>query len=301
MNRDFTEVLGNASFLEGSRWHDGRLWVSDCYTQRVLSVNEDGHGQRVEALVPGNPSGLGFLPDGRLLAVSMKDQLIVRRESDGNMVVHADLSGSAKFMINDMVVDPYGRCWVGCLGFDIAAGAPVEAAVLVRVDPDGATSVVADDVWVPNGTVFHDETIVLAETFANRMTAFDVDAAGVLTNRRAWAEFGSLPESRDVVGIISQLEITPDGIAEPDAEGAIWIADAFHARALRIAPGGQVLEEIRMPDGLVFDVSLGGADGHTLFLAVSPGYAEAERRDRRDSVLLATRVDVPLARTPAGV
>ncbi|WP_456697692.1 SMP-30/gluconolactonase/LRE family protein [Aeromicrobium sp. P5_D10] len=294
---DLTIVLKDACFLEGSRWLDGRLWVSDCYTQRVISVEEDGSDARIEAHVPGQPSGLGSLPDGRLLAVSMRDQQIVRREADGTVVTHADLRGIANSQINDMAVDPQGRCWVGCFGFDIAAGAPMDAAVLVRADPDGHAEVVATDVWFPNGAVCDGRTLVVAETFVNRMTAFDVEPDGSLSNRREWARFGDTPTSLELAEVIPVLDVTPDGLAEPDAEGAIWVADAFHGRALRMREGGEVLQEVAVPEGQIYDVTLGGADGRTLFLATSlNGPVEAERDDTRHSTLFATRVDVALAR-----
>jgi sugar lactone lactonase YvrE len=294
---ELSVVLDDACFWEGSRWWDGRLWVSDCYnTHRVLSVAEDGTDARVEAIVPAQPSGLGALPDGRLLAVSMKDQQIVRREVDGTLVTHADLTGVAKGQINDMVVDPRGRCWVGCLGFDIAAGAPMDAAVLVRADPDGHAEVVAEDVWFPNGLVCDGKTLVVAETFVNRMTAFDVEVDGSLTNRREWARFGETPSSLDLAEVIPLLDVAPDGLAEPDTEGAIWVADAFHRRAVRVREGGEVLDEITLAEGQIYDVTLGGADGRTLFLATSlNGPMEAEREDTRHSTLFSSRVDVPLA------
>ncbi|NDV04948.1 SMP-30/gluconolactonase/LRE family protein [Rhodococcus opacus] len=292
---EFSIILKDACFLEGSRWVDGRLWVSDCYTQRVISVAEDGSGPRVEAMIPGQPSGLGFLPDGRLLAVSMRDQHIKRRESDGSIVTHADLRGIANSQINDMAVDPQGRCWVGCFGFDIAAGEPMKPAVLVRVDPDGSAEVVAEDVWFPNGAVCDGRTLIVAETFMNRVTAFDVDADGSLLDRRDWARFGDQPDALKLDEVIPLLDMAADGMSEPDAEGAIWVADAFHGRALRVREGGEVLQEIDLPEGQIYDVTLGGADGRTLFLATSlNGPVEAERDDTRLATLFSTRVDVAL-------
>ena len=293
--REFSSVLGDASFLEGSRWLGDRIWVSDCYTQRVLSVREDGTDPRVEALVPGNPSGLGMLPDGRLLVASMQDQLILRREHDGTLVTHADLSGYARWQINDMAVDPQGRCWVGCFGFDVTNSASMEPAVIVRVDPDGTVEVVADDVWCPNGSVCDGNSLVVAEFFGNCLTAFDVGSDGSLGNRRKWSHFGDMPASRDASEVAAYVSVTPDGIAEKDIEGAIWVADPFHQRALRVGEGGTVYDEITVKDGQVFDVTLGGSDGHTLFLAVSPSFLERERANTRDSTLRSTRVQVPLA------
>jgi len=128
--------------------------------------------------------------------------------------------------------------------------------------------------------------LVVAETFVNRLTAFDVEADGSLSNRREWARFGEPQSSLNLAEIIPLLDVTPDGLADPDAEGAIWFADAFHGRALRVREGGEVLEEITVPEGQIYDVTLGGADGHTLFLATSlNGPVEAERDDTRHSTL----------------
>ncbi|MGI5127900.1 SMP-30/gluconolactonase/LRE family protein [Pseudonocardia sp. CA-107938] len=289
----FDVVLDGRSFLEGSRWRAGRVWVSDCYAGEVLSVRADGTDARVEATVEGQPSGLGFLPDGRLLVASMLDNRIVRREPDGTLVTHADLRALAVGEINDMAVDPSGTCWVGCFGFDLTHGAPYEPAPLVRVAPDGSASVVATGLACPNGTVCDGHLLVVAETFAGRMAAFDVAGDGTLTGRRVWAEFGDEPPGVDALAKLNGVDVAPDGLAEPDAEGAIWVADATHHRALRVGEGGKVLDEVAV-DGQVYDVTLGGPDGRTLFLAVSPSYLKSERAHTRDSVLLSLRVDVPL-------
>ena len=179
-----TVVLERFSFLEGPRWHDGRLWISDFYTHRVLSCRADGSDVREEAEVPAQPSGLGWLPDGRLLVVSMRDQRVLRRETDGTLVTHADLAAVTAGLVNDMVVDPAGRAYVGSFGFDLMAAAPVRTAPLVRVDPDGAVAVVAEDLHFPNGSVVLDGVLVVAETFGNRISAFDVAADGSLGPRR---------------------------------------------------------------------------------------------------------------------
>jgi sugar lactone lactonase YvrE len=288
-------VLEKLTFLEGPRWRDGRVWVSDFYTHRVLSAAEDGSDLRVEATVPAQPSGTGVLPDGRLLIASMRDQRILRREQDGTLAVHADLAPLAKGVLNDMTVDPQGRCWVGCFGFDLMRGAPMETAVLIRVDPDGSAVVVADEMFFPNGTVCDGRTLVVAESFGERLTAFDVTPDGGLANRRDWARFGDPPTSRDLTEVLPNLAVVSDGIAEPDAEGAIWVADADHHRALRVREGGEIAAEIAIPEGLnTYAVALGGADGRTLFLCCAPSFLEHERAHTRDGVLLSTRVDVPV-------
>jgi sugar lactone lactonase YvrE len=289
----FDTVLGERSFLEGARWHDGRVWVADCYAHEVVSVGEDGSGRRVEATVPGQPSGLGFRPDGQLLVASMLDKRVLRREADGTLVTHADLTGPAVGEINDMAVDPQGRCWVGCFGFDLTNGAAYAPAPLIRVDTDGSATVVAEGLAFPNGAICDGRTLVVAETFADRIAAFDVAGDGSLVNRRTWAEFGEEPEG-DGLARLGAVNVAADGLTERDEEGAIWVADPTHRRALRVAEGGAVLDEV-VVDGLgVYAVALGGSDGRTLFLAVSPSHFRHERAHTRDSVLLSRRVDVPL-------
>jgi sugar lactone lactonase YvrE len=290
-----TVVLEKQTFLEGPRWRAGRVWVSDFYTHRHLSAAEDGSDLRVEAAVPAQPSGTGVLPDGRLLIASMRDQRIVRREPDGTLAVHADLSGLARGVLNDMTVDPQGRCWVGCFGFDLMNGESLAPAPLIRVDPDGGAEIVAEDLLFPNGAVCDGRTLVVAESFGNRMTAFDVQPDGALANRREWARFGEAPTSTDLGEVLPGLAVVPDGIAEPDAEGAIWVADADHHRAIRVREGGEIAGEVSVGDLQAYAVALGGEDGRTLFLAAAPSFLEHERAHTRDAVLLAARVEVPLA------
>src|SRR3954447_23130143 len=232
--RELSTVVDGLSYLECPRWHEDRIWVSDFYTHQVLSAREDGSDLRVEAEVPGQPSGLGWLPDGRLLVISQHDNRLLRREPDGSLVTHADLSAHVTGEPNDMVVDEQGGAFVGNFGFDLMAGAPVAPTVLLRVDPDGVVTLVADDLWFPNGSVITDDGVLLVdETFGNRVTAFDITADGGLTNRRVWAEFGALPTTRVVGEALPQLVVAPDGCCA-DAEAALWIADGAHGRVVRV-------------------------------------------------------------------
>src|SRR4051794_38963760 len=172
MTRDPSVVLDGMSYLECPRWHDGRIWVADFYRHEVLSAREDGTDLRVEAAVPQQPSGLGWLPDGRLLIVSMRDRTLLRREADGSLVVHADLSAHLSEHPNDMVVDAHGRAYVGNFGFDLMAGAAVGPTHLLRVDADGTVTRVAEGLWFPNGSVITDDGVLLVdETFGNRVSA----------------------------------------------------------------------------------------------------------------------------------
>lgn len=295
--REISTVLSDMSFLEGPRWREDRIWVSDFYTHQVISAREDGTDVRREAQVPGQPSGLGWLPDGRLLVVSQHDRRLLRREADGSLVTHADLSTHVAGELNDMVVDGQGRAFVGNFGFDLMGGAPLAPTVLLRVDPDGAVAQVADDVWFPNGSAITENAVLLLdETFGNRITAFDVQDDGSLGNRRVWASFGALPSDRDVQAALGQLVVAPDGCAL-DAEGALWVADALGGRVLRVREGGDVLEEIPVGTG-VFACMLGGHDGRTLFLCTAPDFDRAARSAAREAELRSCRVDVPHAGRP---
>lgn len=297
MTRDIRTVVSARHFLEGPRWHDGRIWFSDFYAHQVLSAREDGSDLRVEAEVAQQPSGLGWLPDGRLLIVSMRDRKLLRREADGTLATHADLSAHAGGHVNDMVVDAQGRAWVGDFGFDLMGGAPFRPTGLWRVDPDGSVHAVADDVWFPNGAVITDAgELRVCETFANRVTAFDIGADGTLRNRRVWASFGAPPTSADVGEAIGQVAVAGDGCCL-DAEGAMWIADAIHGRVIRVREGGEIVDEIQPGSG-VFACMLGGADGRTLFICAAPDFHEHARQAAQEASLLAVRVEVPHAGRP---
>ena len=295
-SRELTVVLEGYSYLECPRWHDGRLWVSDFYTERVVATDGQGRAE-VMAEVPAQPSGLGFLPDGRALIVSMRDHRILVRDADGGLTDHADLSAAVPAVLNDMVVDEHGGAYVGNFGFDLMGGAPMRTTTLTRVAPDGTVTEAADGLAFPNGMVIlPGGVLVVAETFAARLTAFDIAPDGGLSGRREWARFGDAPATTDVGEAVGQLAVAPDGICA-DAEGAIWVADALHGRVLRVREGGEVVEEIPTGTG-VYACMLGGDDGRTLFLCTAPSFAEHERRPVREARLLATRVDVPHAGRP---
>jgi sugar lactone lactonase YvrE len=281
MNAAVATVASGFGFLEAPRWHEDRIWFSDFYTHRVLSAREDGSDLRTEALVAQQPSGLGWLPDGRLLVVSMLDRMVLRREADGELVTHADLGSHATGHVNDLVTDASGRAYVGNFGFDLMSGAPAQPASLHRVDPDGTVTAVAGDLWFPNGSVITPGNVLIVnETFGNRMTAFDLTEDGQLVNRRVWAEFG-------------QPRVAGDG-ACLDAEGAVWIADAAGDRLLRVKEGGEVTDEVR-PGSPVYACALGGADGRTLFACAAPDFDSAARTAALEASLMAIRVAVPAA------
>jgi sugar lactone lactonase YvrE len=294
---ELSVVLDGMSFLEGPRWRDGALYVSDFYTHRVLRVVPGGEPEEV-ATVPNQPSGLGWLPDGRLLVVSMVDRKLLRQETSGELAVHADLSSLATGYVNDMVVAGDGTAYVGNFGFDLMSGAAPRPAPLAKVDPDGTVSVASEPLWFPNGSAITQDgaTLVVAESFGNRLSAFPIAADGTLGDRRDWAALGPVPGSDDAAPATGALAFAPDGICL-DAEGAAWVADAIGNRAVRLAEGGAVLDEVRLDVGC-FACMLGGDDGCTLFLCTAPNFAEHERRSTREARLLAARVDVPHAGTP---
>ncbi len=293
----FKSLIRGLSFVECPRWHDGRLYFSDFYTHRVLAAHLDGTIETI-AEVPGQPSGLGFLPDGRMLIVSMLDRKIMRRELDASLVVHADLSCLAPWHLNDMLVDYYGRAWVGNFGFDLMSGAKVTTTNLISVDRDGCARVAANGLGFPNGMALTPDgkTLIVAETTMNRLSAFEV-ASSVLSKRRTWAAFGDPPTSTQFAELFAQVNAAPDGICL-DAEGAVWVADAKNGRCIRVAEGGGILEELKT-DGLgAFACMLGGDGGQTLFVCVAPTFHEAEASTNRQAAIWMIDVDVPGAGLP---
>lgn len=275
-------LVDGLAFPEGPRWHEGRLWFSDMHSQVVQNVDLEGNVETI-CEVAESPSGLGWLPDGRLLVVSMQDRRLLRLDSEG-LVEVADLSAQATFHCNDMVVDAQGNAYVGNFGCDIHTQ-PVEfkEAVLVRVAPDGEQRVVATDLAFPNGAVITPDghQLIIAETFASRLTAFDIAADGTLENRRVWAH---------VEGTF------PDGICL-DAEGAVWMASAVGHRVLRVREGGEILQEIPV-ENEAFACMLGGGDGRTLFLATAGSSLPEECIKERSGRIEILEVEVPHAGLP---
>ena len=244
-------LLEGGAFYEGPRWHENKLWVSDMHGRQILTVDMDGRSE-VVATVPHRPSGLGWLPGGNLVTVSMSDRKILRLEPSG-LVEHADLSGIARHECNDMVVDCQGRAYVGHFGFDHFAHARYQPASLIAVDPDGTARVVAGDLMFPNGAVISDDglTMVVAESYGRRLTAFDIESDGTLKNRRVWAKIG----------------MAPDGICL-DSEGCIWVASPTERAAVRFSEGGEELERVNVGRKAIACM-LGGPDRRTLFLLTS--------------------------------
>ena len=294
-----TPLLEGGAFFESPRWHDGRWWVSDFYREAVYTVGTDGSEELVLE-VEHQPSGLGWLPDGSLLIVSMKDQRLLKRDRDGTVTTHADLGAFTSSALNDMVVDGRGRAWVGCFGFDLMAFADPQLAPLMRVDPDGSARLAAEELMFPNGSVITPDgsTLIVGETAGCRYTAFTIRRDGALTDRRVWAQLAPTPPIAPLQEMLPQIAIGPDGCTL-DADGHIWAADEAGARCIRIAPGGAIVDEIRAPEGLgCFACALGGEDGRTLLVCAAPDFLESNRRQAREAVLLTATVDVPHAGLP---
>jgi len=276
-----TALLDGLAFPEGPRWHDGRLWFSDMHQHRVVAIDTDGHAETIVE-VPNRPSGLGWLPDGRLLVVSMTDRRVLRLERN-SLIEHADLSSLATFHCNDMVVDAGGRAYVGNFGFDLDAGETPTPAALVLVTPEGSAKVAADDLMFPNGTVITPDgrTLIVGESFGARLTAFDIADDGSLSNRREWAR---------TEGAV------PDGICL-DEEGAIWVASPISAEVLRVREGGQVTDRIKV-ETQAFACMLGGDDGRTLFICTAASSNPEECRASASGRIETLQVAIPRAGLP---
>ena len=293
-SRELDVVVEGMTFTECPRWRDGRLVFADFYTHRVLAVVPGDEPEQI-VTVPNQPSGLGWLPDGRMLVVSMLDRKVLRLEASGELVEHADLSGIAGGSVNDMVVGPSGIAYAGNFGFDLMAAEPPRPARLARIDPDGTASVAAEGLLFPNGSAITPDgsTLIISESFGNRMSAFDIASDGSLGPRRDWAALGPPPEPGQG---LDALAFAPDGMCL-DADGAVWVADSLGDRVLRLAEGGEVLEEIAVGEGC-YACMLGGDDGCTLFICVAPDFHAEARRSAREARILATTVEVPHAGTP---
>ncbi len=276
-----TILLDGLNFPEGPRWHDGRLYFSDMHAHKVIAVDMTGRTETI-CEVPGWPSGLGWLPDGRMLVVSMTDRRLMRLDRDGLKVV-ADLSKLASFHCNDMVVDAHGRAYIGNFGFDLHAHAAPRLAAIVMVEPKGAARIVADRMRFPNGSVITPDgkTLIVGESTGACLTAFDIDADGSLRNRRAWAEIAPA---------------IPDGIAL-DAEGAIWVASPVTDEVIRVTEGGKVTERIKTANH-AYACMLGGPGRRTLFVLTAEDSDPDKCRAKATGRIETTPVEVPGAGLP---
>jgi sugar lactone lactonase YvrE len=256
-------LMSDLMFGESPRWREGRFWVSDWATHEIIAIDPDGRHE-VVVREPSIPLCMDFMPDGRMLVMSGKR--VLRRESDGALVVHADLSQLSQVGWNEIVVDGRGNAYVNTPGFDMMAGADFVPGTIALVLPDGAARQVAGDVAFPNGMAVtpDNSTLIVAESYGRKLTAFDIAADGGLSNQRVWAGLGD--------GV-------PDGICI-DAEGAVWYADVPNRRCVRVREGGEVLATIQLDRGC-FACMLGGADRRTLLLVTTEWRGPASLTDGR--------------------
>jgi sugar lactone lactonase YvrE len=279
---DAEVVLDGLAFPEGPRWRDGALVFSDMHAQRVVRLDPMTGDASTVVDVPELPSGLGWLPDGRMLVVSMRDRRVMRLDG-ADLVVHADLFDLAPWHCNDMVVTPRGRAYVGNFGFDMYGGAAPARTHVIVVEPDGRARPGAGDLGFPNGMVVTPDgtTLIVGESFGGRLTAFTISADGSLGDRRLFARLDGA---------------VPDGICL-DAAGAVWVACPLSGRCLRVEDGGTVTDEIGLGRG-AFACTLGGDDGRTLFVCTAESHDPVEAPRLRSGRIEAVRVAVAGAGSP---
>jgi sugar lactone lactonase YvrE len=249
-------LITGIAFGESPRWHDDRLWFCDWGAQEVVAVDLEGRSEVIVRVgFPSFPMCIDWLPDGRLLIVSARDGLLLRREPDGSLVTHADLSGLSEkgHPWNEIVVDGRGNAYINNQGFDFPGG-EFAPGIIALLTPDGSSRQVADGVAFPNGMVVtpDNSTLIVAESYGNKLTAFEIAADGSLSDGRVWAHLDD--------GV-------PDGICV-DAEGAVWYGDVPNKRCVRVREGGEVLRTLDLDRGC-FTCMLGGVDRRTLFLVAT--------------------------------
>lgn len=273
-------LMTGIAFGESPRWHDGRLWFSDWVAQEIIAVDLEGRSEVVVRVpFPSIPMCIDFLADGRLLVVSSHERLLLRRETDGTLVTHADLSGLSGVGYNEIAVDGRGNAYINGGGFNLLAGEKFAPGIVALVTPDGSVRQVADGIAFPNGMIVtpDNSTLIVAESYGKRLTGFDIGADGSLSNRRVWADLGG--------GV-------PDGICL-DVEGAVWYADVPNKRCVRVREGGEVLETIELDRGC-FSCALGGPDRRTLFMVATEWRGPAHMAEGpRTGQILTAEVSTP--------
>ena len=285
MERKLETLMKGLTFGEGPRWHENKFYFSDFYSHKVYSLDLSGkHEVIVE--IPNQPSGLGWTPDGTMLIVSMKDRKLMSFK-DGLLTERADLTELSGFHCNDMVVDIYGNAFIGNFGFNTYDGEEIKPTNLILVRPGEEPVLAADNLFFPNGTVItpDNKTLIVGETYAARLTAFDKSEDGSLSNRRIWADLKVNAEEGTVP--------LPDGMCI-DEEGAIWVASPSTAEVIRVHEGGMISERIPVQTN-AFACMLGGEDRRTLFICTSNGSGvdpEAALREKSGKIEI-TQVDVP--------
>ena len=279
-------LLDGLSFGESLRWHQDRLWLADWGAQEVVAVDGEGRPEVMARVdFPAFPMCIDWLPDGRLLIVAARDGRLLRQEPDESLVTHADLSGLAErgHPWNEIVVDGRGNAYLNNQGFDFPGG-EFAPGTIALVKPDGSVRRVADGIAFPNGMAItpDNSTLIVAESYGQKLTAFQIAADGSLSRPRLWADLGD--------GV-------PDGICL-DAEGAIWYADVPNRQCVRVREGGEVLQTIHLDRGC-FSCALGGADRATLFMVATQWAGPERMADKsRTGQLLTARAPAPGAGWP---
>jgi sugar lactone lactonase YvrE len=281
------------SFGEAPRWHDERLWYSDFYRHAIYSIDEEGNDEQLEVMVPNQPSGLGWLPDGDLLYVSMTDQRVMRRH-DGTSSLFADISPYCGFWANDMVVSDSGFAYVGNFGFDLDVmmrdlgpasmmASPLPTTNLVVLNPSGDVVQVVPDMDFPNGSVITPDgaTLIIGETLAYRLSAFDIAGDGTLSRRRVWAQLDF---------------VATDGMCL-DADGQVWVANAIANQCLRVKEGGEITGVVETNER-AYACMLGGADRNKLFVMTAPTSDRFKIADVIEATIEVADVEVPGAGWP---
>lgn len=269
-------LLTGLSFPEAPRWHDNRLWFTDQHARKIMAVTSTGQAECILKM-DDLPGGLGWLPDSTLLVVAMTERKVYRLVRN-RLILHVDLADLAQFHCNDMVVSTDGRAYVGNFGYDLHGGAAQTATHLIAIEPDGTSKIAATGLVFPNGSVITPDgaLLIVAETFAHRLTAFSIGENGVLHTPQLWADLG---------------DITPDGICL-DAAGALWVASPSTHEVVRVTSGGEISARI-YPLGTPYACMLGGQDRRTLFILTSetddPEQADKIKSGRIEIV----SVDVP--------
>ncbi len=277
-----TMLLDGFVFTECPRWHDGAFWFCDVNGKKIITLGSDG-SPRVVLEHQQQPAGLGWAPDGALLFVSMLDRRLMRVRDGGAPEVVADFSADEPVSLNDMVVDAHGRAYIGGFGFDLNRGEKPSPGNVYVVHPDGTSAIAAGEMMFANGMVITPDgrTLIVAETVARRLTAFDIAADGSLSGRRVWA----------------QLEAFPDGICL-DAEGAVWVSSPPMGQFLRVREGGEVLDTITVKPKWAVACMLGGDDGRTLYLCTAETTLQGIADGTSKAWIETTRVDVGRAGSP---
>lgn len=285
-----TDFVTGLTFSEGPRFYNGYFWFSDFFSKRVLKAGIDSGEVETVCQLDDQPSGLGWLPDGRLLVVSMLNRKVYCLENNGELTEHADLNPIATYHCNDMLVDKAGRAYVGNFGGNLSALAKkygretlknmeLPTAVIACIEPDGNVKVVAENMVFPNGTVLtnNGKTMVIAETYGNRLTAFDVEDDGTLVNRRVWAQFEN---------------IYPDGICI-DSEGAIWVSNPIESMVYRVKEGGEITDKVQTSQ-YCYAVALGGKEGRTLYCCTAQTSDPVDAVHLKSGKIETIEVDVPV-------